>query len=63
MGHALLRGKGDIVARLDELVFGETKTVTLNNLLCQGLRDSDRLLGIQVVGNTRLFEKRREDIW
>lgn len=62
MGHALLGGEGDVVAGLDELVLGKTKTVALDNLLCQGLRDGDRLLGVQVVGDTRLFEKRREDI-
>jgi len=62
VGHALLGGKGDIVARLDELVFGESKTVALDNLLRQSLRDGDRLLSIQVVGDTRLFEKRRKDI-
>jgi hypothetical protein len=58
----LLRGEGDIVARLDELVFGKAKTVTLDNLLCQGLRNGDGLRGVQVVGDTRLIEKRREDI-
>jgi len=62
VGHALLGGKGDIVARLDELVFGKSKTVALDNLLRQSLRDGDRLLSIQVVGDTRLFEKRRKDI-
>jgi hypothetical protein len=62
VGHALLRGEGDIVAGLDELVFGKTETVTLDNLLGQGLRDGDGLRGIQVVGNTRLVEKRRKDI-
>jgi hypothetical protein len=62
VGHALLRREGDIVAGLDELVFGKTKTVTLDNLLCQGLRDGDGLWGVQVVGDTRLVEKRRKDI-
>lgn len=62
MGHALLRREGDIVARLDELVFGETQTVALNNLLGQGLGDSDRSLSIEVVGDTGLFEQRGEDI-
>jgi hypothetical protein len=62
VGHALLRREGDIVAGLDELVFGKSKTVTLDNLLCQGLRDGDGLRGVQVVGDTRLVEKRRKDI-
>jgi hypothetical protein len=62
VGHALLRGEGDIVAGLDELVSGKTETVTLDNLLGQGLRDGDGLRGVQVVGDTRLFEKRRKDI-
>ena len=36
--HALLGAEGDIVARLDAFVFGETERVMLDDFLGQGLR-------------------------